>query len=351
MAVIDAGSSGSRLHVYSYDVDPSNTPIHIEEIWNRKVTPGLSTLEQEHGSVSAYLEKLFRDAPTAVMPVFVYSTAGMRLLPKTHRNSIYQLISDWFDKQYYWRLDSVRTIPGSEEGIYAWLAINYQLDRLNQSQEQPVGAMDIGGGSVQIIFPIDQETSTQTADTRHLNLYGKQFTLYTKSFLGLGQNEMGHQYFDLNSCYPQGYELPSGALGKGDFEACKQEINILVNNVHYVRKNIEPIISKNEVSNWYIMGGITNLLNDKLFPFSDYQFSLKELKNFSDKNICQQKWSDLEESYPNNYMLFNYCMLSSYVYSLLNHGYTIAPGQMIHFMPQNKTADWTIGVVLQHHKS
>ncbi len=351
LAVIDAGSSGSRLHVYAYDLDETNSPIDIKEIWNRKAFPGLSTIEHEHRSVSVYMEKLFTDAPTALMPVYFYSTAGMRLLPKTHHKGVNQLVADWFDKQYYWRLVSARTIAGSEEGIFAWLATNYQLKLFKQNDKPLVGVMDIGGASVQIIIPLRGETTADKKDTIELDLYGKKYHIFTHSFLGLGQNEMSHQFFDLKTCFPNEYELPSGKPGAGDAYACKNDISVLVNNVHSVRKTIKSVLALNPVDTWFIIGGITYMLNDKIFPTKRQQFTNQELVQYADKNICHQKWSTLEEIYPNNFMLYNYCMLPSYLYALIVNGYGLPTNQSINFLPLNKNADWTIGVVLQHHKT
>lgn len=351
IAVIDAGSSGSRLHVYSYDLDSTSSPIKINEIWNRKVLPGLSTIEHEHGSISAYMEKLFTDAPAVRMPVYFYSTAGMRLLPKTHHRNVNQLVADWFDKQYYWRLVTARTITGNEEGIFAWLAINYHLGLLSQSEKPVVGVMDIGGGSVQIVFPVANETNPNSDPITFIDLYGQHFMVYSHSFLGLGQNEMAHQYSDVEFCYPNEYELPSGEMAHGDTNSCKLEIATLVNKVHYVEKKIKPLLTNNLIKNWYIMGGVTNLLNDKFFSFSNQQFTIRDLLLAANKNVCHQNWSKLEERNPNNFMLYNYCMLPSYLSALIVNGYGIQPKQTINFMPLNKTIDWTIGVVLQHRQT
>jgi len=351
VAVIDAGSTGSRLHVYAYDLDSTHTPIHIDEIWNRKALPGLSTIEHEHGSISAYMEKLFTDAPTAIMPVYFYSTAGMRLLPKTHHKNINQLVADWFDKQYYWRLSSARTITGSEEGLFAWLATNYQLNLLNQTEKPLVGVMDIGGASVQIIFPLINEEGINSNDKETIDLYGHQYTIFSHSFLGLGQNEMGHQYYDVDDCYSNNYDLPSGTPGKGNADSCVAEISTLVNGVHYVKRKIKGVLSHNPVETWYLLGGVTNLLNDKFFAFSNAEFTPQELKSLADKQVCTEDWSTLEAKYPDNFMLFNYCMLPSYVYALTVNGYGLQPNQTIKFLPLNKNVDWTIGVVLQHQKT
>ncbi len=351
ISVIDAGSSGSRLHVYAYDLDSTGSPIQLNEIWNRKVLPGLSTIEHEHGSISAYMDKLFTDAPAVQMPVYFYSTAGMRLLPKTHHRNVNQLVADWFDKQYYWRLVTARTISGREEGIFAWLAMNFQLGLLSQTEKPVVGVMDIGGASVQIVFPVTDDTDLNDEQTTSIDLYGQHFTVYSQSFLGLGQNEMAHQYSDLKLCYPNDFELPSGKKGKGDAHACKVEIATLVNKVHYVEKKIQPLLTNNLVKNWYLIGGVTYLLNDKFFPFPNQQFTVQQLIQTANKNACQQNWANLEKDYPNNFMIFNYCMLPSYLAALIVNGYGIQPRQTINFMPLNKTTDWTIGVVLQHHQS
>jgi apyrase len=272
----------------------------------------------------------------------------MRLLPKMHQKNAIQLVAEWFDKQYYWRLVSARTINGREEGIFAWLATNYILNLLDQKEKPLVGVLDIGGASAQIVFPVNDETKTSNYDKVIINLYGQQHTLFSHSFLGLGQNEMGHQYFDLKSCYPQGFELPSGQLAEGNGLLCKSEISILVNAVHKVNKTVKPVLSLNPIEQWYLLGGLTHMLNDKILPISDQQFNLNNLFGFIDNNICQKNWVNLEELYPDHFILFNYCMLTSYMNALIVNGYGISSRKNIHFMTTNKTADWTIGVVLKH---
>ncbi|AGH54326.1 TPA: multidrug DMT transporter permease [Legionella pneumophila] len=351
IAVIDAGSSSSRLHIYAYDLDETNTPVAIREIWNRKAIPGLSTIEHENKSVSAYMEKLFSDAPAVLMPVYFYSTAGMRLLPKTHHRNVNQLVAEWFDRQYYWRLVTARTISGTEEGIFAWLATNYQLNLFQQEPQTLAGVMDIGGASVQIVIPVVNPSLVDHEHTTTIRLYGKEFTVFSHSFLGLGQNEMGHQFFDLKFCFPEEYELPSGRQARGDAYACKDEIAILVNSVHSVSRKIKSVLAANPIEKWYILGGITFMLNDKLFSLDNQYFTNRDLISFADQSICHQKWSTLEELYPDNLMVFNYCMLPSYLYALLVHGYGLKSYQKVNFMPNSKNIDWTLGVVLQHKQS
>ncbi|VEH35113.1 ectonucleoside triphosphate diphosphohydrolase [Legionella sainthelensi] len=36
IAVVDAGSTGSRAHIFAYNLDETNTPSQIHEIWSKK---------------------------------------------------------------------------------------------------------------------------------------------------------------------------------------------------------------------------------------------------------------------------------------------------------------------------
>lgn len=45
IAVVNAGNSGSRLHIYSYEMDASNAPVEIKNVFSKKIEPGLSSIE------------------------------------------------------------------------------------------------------------------------------------------------------------------------------------------------------------------------------------------------------------------------------------------------------------------
>ena len=80
-AVVDAGSSGSRIHWYSYDLDRQHSPIHIHEAYSKKIKPGLSSIAHDSASVAGYMDQLTSEFSQSGVPVYLYATAGMRLLP------------------------------------------------------------------------------------------------------------------------------------------------------------------------------------------------------------------------------------------------------------------------------
>ena len=152
LAVVDAGSTASRLHLYVYDLDSKNNPVQIEELWSKKIKPGFASIEGNQESINAYLNSLFESLPEENLPVYFYATAGMRLLPHPTQELYYRKLQQWFMAQTRWRLIDAKTITGSEEGVFGWLAVNYQLGLLNRTEKPYVGVMDMGGASVQVTF-------------------------------------------------------------------------------------------------------------------------------------------------------------------------------------------------------
>lgn len=145
LAVVDAGSSGSRLHIYAFDLDKTKSPIAIHEVWSKKITPGISTLSYSESELNAYLNRLFLEAPDKKMPIYFYATAGMRYFPAAIQDTLYQRIKSWLGTHGDWQVMDARTISGKEEGVFAWLALNYNHGQLQAIDKPLSGVMDMGG--------------------------------------------------------------------------------------------------------------------------------------------------------------------------------------------------------------
>lgn len=347
IAVIDAGSTGSRLHIFSYDQDPTNTPINIVEIWSKKIRPGFSTLETNQSTIDSYMTTLFTGAPAQQIPVYFYATAGMRLVPQAKQKIYYQNLKNWFGQNTNWQLMNAKTITGDDEALYDWLAVNYHLNTLKSDSTQPVGVLDIGGASTQIAFPLAKNESGQIkGKVIELTLYGQHHTLFVHSFLGLGQNEMAHQLLASPSCFADNYPLPDGETGKGEASECVQEIELLINGVHKANRIIQPMLTNNPIQNWYAIGGIANIAESKPFQFPTGQLTTQEFLQQANEQACHQSWDGLSEQYPDNEYLDSYCLLPAFYYALMVHGYGFAPTQTVNYVPSSDNLDWTWGVVL-----
>ena len=351
IAVVDAGSTGSRLHLFAYDLDTNNNPAKINEILSKKIKPGLATLEPNQATINAYLNNLFTNVQEENIPVYFYSTAGMRLLPDPKQRVFYQAIKQWFSTQAQWKLIDSKTITGTEEGVYGWLAVNYQLGTLNptndDNQKPLVSVMDMGGASVQVSFPVQNTEQIDSTDLVDLDVYGRHLQLFVHSFLGLGQTLLSEQYLNTKSCFANGYQLPSGLGAKGDATSCEQATTKLINNVHAVNRIIKPAIAKNPVNAWYTIGGLSSLVQSEPFSNQNSNFTIQSIREQADTDVCKQQWQDLNTKYPNHEYIYGYCLMPAYYYALLVEGYGIQPEQQINYFPADgQGADWSMGVVL-----
>lgn len=348
IAVIDAGSTGSRLHVFSYDVDDTNSPIHINEIWNKKIKPGFATIEPNTYTIDAYLTTLFSGAPAHKIPVYFYATAGMRLLPVSRQKKYFDEVQNWFSQQSHWQLIAAKTISGNDEALYDWLSVNYHLGTLQTDPKESVGVMDMGGASVQIVFPIQKTTELNPLSQVELNLYGHHYNLYVQSFLGLGQTEVSHQFLNSASCFANDYPLPDGATGQGNASSCEQEVSMLMTEVHKVNNQIQPILAANPVDSWYSIGGISNLADSSLFHFNNNKLTNQSLLQQADRQVCHQQWDALDSQFPDDEYVYQFCLFSAYYYALMVDGYGIVANKSINYIPPDQNLDWTTGVVLHH---
>lgn len=347
IAIVDAGSTGSRLNLYVYDEDQNHSPINLTKFWSKKIKPGLATIESNKNTIDAYLTTLLADAPVKEMPIYFYATAGMRLLSAQKQATYYQEIQQWFAQQDQWKLISAKTITGNQEALFDWLSVNYNLGNLKADGEQSIGVMDMGGASVQIAFPIQQKQATDNSQVE-VDLYGKHYVISVHSFLGLGQTEMSHQFLNASACFTTNYPLPDGELGAGDTQTCEAQISSLLNGVHGVNKAIQPLLSENSVDSWYTIGGISNLVSSKPFNFENHQLTLNKLLEEADSEVCHKHWDALSGQFPSDEYLYQYCLASSYYYALIVDGYGLQPNKTINYVPPEQNIDWTTGVILHH---
>ncbi|WP_115705090.1 multidrug DMT transporter permease [Legionella sainthelensi] len=348
IAVVDAGSTGSRAHIFAYDLDETNTPSQIHEIWSKKIKPGLATIEANQNTIDAYLTILFSGAPNQNIPVYFYATGGMRLIPQTKQKLYYKEIQSWFNQHSIWQLIEAKTITGNDEALYDWLAVNYHIGTLKSPSVEPIGVMDIGGASVQVAFPIQKNTETNKNSLVELDLYGKHINLFVHSFLGLGQNEVTHQLLDTNACFAEGYPLPGGNLGQGDALVCQQEASSLINRVHKVQSEVQPTLTANHVNMWYAIGGLANLVESDPFQFQNNQITNQDLLQQANALICHQQWDGLSTQFPDNEYIESFCLLPAFYHALMVDGYGISANQSVNYIPSTINLDWTLGVVLHH---
>ncbi|KZT70074.1 hypothetical protein DAEQUDRAFT_689549 [Daedalea quercina L-15889] len=230
--VIDAGSSGSRLQIYSWkdprvqDAGRAQTSLpnvgkgtQNGEDWTVKVQPGISSFGDNPAGVAAYLEPLLEHARNHIppsrqpsTPIFLLATAGMRLLTPQQQADVLESTCTYLKTHSRFKLDdpsssgpcgsSVRIISGEEEGLFGWIAVNYLTDGFSGAGEQPLtyGFLDMGGASTQIAFEPTLAESEKSVDNlidvrlRLLNGREVQHKVFVTTWLGYGTNQARERY-------------------------------------------------------------------------------------------------------------------------------------------------------------
>ncbi|KAM4611895.1 ectonucleoside triphosphate diphosphohydrolase 7-like isoform 1-T2 [Polymixia lowei] len=246
--VVDCGSSGSRVFVYYWPPHNGNphTLLDIRQMKDRdrkpvvkKIKPGISSLAQTPEQASDYLHPLLSFAAAHVprakhkeTPLYILCTAGMRLLPDSQQSAILEdLVTDVpLEFDFLFSHSHAEVISGKQEGVYAWIGINFVLGRFDHADEedamvevttgsqnqQPisrrrtVGIMDMGGASLQIAYEVpgavtfsspQEEEAGKTllaefnlgCDVEHTQ---HVYRVYVTTFLGFGGNMARQRYED-----------------------------------------------------------------------------------------------------------------------------------------------------------
>jgi len=200
MIVIDAGSTGSRIHVFKlfHDETLSSKKFDIKllnEVLFVKTKPGLSSFANEPEkaiqTIQPLLNRAFEIIPNEYRRrarVSLKATAGLRMISKKASQIILESIDKLFD-EYPFISDSkdLGILDGKYEGIYSWVTLNYALKTFEISGESETCSLDLGGGSTQITFIPSGIVTGQEKDYLVDFLVDKtRYSIYAKSFLGYG---------------------------------------------------------------------------------------------------------------------------------------------------------------------
>lgn len=208
--MVDAGSQGSRIHVYRFN-NCNDTP-ELEDEQFLQLKPGLSSFKEDSEGAAKSLDPLLELALEHVpenlrscTPIAVKATAGLRMLGDELSQKILTAVRNRLETKYPFAVlakgddpskdNGVHIMDGADEGVYAWITTNYLLGKIGNAEKVPTAAVfDLGGGSTQIVFEptypsVGGGMPEKLADGDHkylLNFGGRDFQLYQHSHLGLG---------------------------------------------------------------------------------------------------------------------------------------------------------------------
>ncbi|XP_065183191.1 ectonucleoside triphosphate diphosphohydrolase 1-like isoform X1 [Sycon ciliatum] len=218
--LIDAGSSGSRLSVFTWDrntrlLKGSGVISQVGESCSNSSARGISEYAipaDAAQSLVGCLNEAIEIVPSThhhLTPLYLAATAGMRLLQEknaTQADAILDAILDLFDAYPFQQDDTdekhARIITGVEEGLFGWITVNYLLGLIDPDKNpEPVrtaGALDLGGASTQISFVpyngSNGEFENSSLFYSNVTAYDRSYVAYSHSFLCYGLNEARRRY-------------------------------------------------------------------------------------------------------------------------------------------------------------
>ncbi|XP_072799720.1 ectonucleoside triphosphate diphosphohydrolase 6 isoform X1 [Vicugna pacos] len=194
--MFDAGSTGTRVHIFQFTRPHGETPTLTRETF-RALTPGLSAyaddVEKSAPGIQELLGVAKRDIPSGLWqatPLVLRATAGLRLLPGEKAQKLLQKVKEVFEASpFLVGTDCVSIMNGTDEGVSAWITVNFLTGGLRAPGRGSVGTLDLGGGSTQITFLPRVEGTLQTSPPGYLTslqMFNRTYKLYSYSYLGLG---------------------------------------------------------------------------------------------------------------------------------------------------------------------
>jgi apyrase len=240
--VIDAGSTGSRVHVFKFEGEGEE--LTLLDSTFKAIEPGLSSFASDPEAAGKSLIPLLEEAKAFVpdgiskeTTVELRATAGLRMLEPREVHRILEEVTAVLQTYPFKVLDdSVSVMEGSDEGVFMWVSTNYYLGNIGKVAEETASVIDLGGGSVQRAFAINDAVPESVSEdsVRTISAGGKAYTVYVHSYLGYGLKAARLNFLrpfdsvqDGHPCINQGY------LGR----------------YHYVDENVAVKSDENEPAN------------------------------------------------------------------------------------------------------
>ncbi|XP_072960813.1 probable apyrase 1 [Typha angustifolia] len=393
--IFDAGSSGSRVHVYCFDknLDLVHIGEEIELFVQKK--PGLSSFAKEPQEAANSLIPLLEKAESVVplelrqrTPVRVGATAGLRALGNEKSEQILQAVKNLLQDKSSLKFqpDWVTVLDGTQEGAFQWVTINYLLGKLGKTYSDTVGVVDLGGGSVQMAYAISEKAAAEAPQisngeesyVRKLLLKGTTYYLYVHSYLHYGLLAARAEILKVgdgdSNCIMDGYhgsykygdkEFPASAAPSGaSFSKCRSD------TIKALKVN-EPTCTHMKCTFggvWNGGGGdgqknlfVASFFFDRAAEagFVDPKQAVAKVKpsDFEEaaNRACKLNAKDVKAAYPlvSEDNIPYLCMDLVYQYTLLVDGFGVEPHQVITLVKKVEYGDayveaaWPLGSAIE----
>ncbi|XP_039514712.1 ectonucleoside triphosphate diphosphohydrolase 2-like [Pimephales promelas] len=401
--VLDAGSSHTSMFIYKWPADKQNgTGIVSEHSKCRVKGDGISSYAGVRGGAARSLEECMENALKEIpksrhklTPLYLGATAGMRLLNISKPKESDEVLKEVGDKlkTYPFSFKGATILSGQQEGAYGWVTVNYLLEKFIKygfvgqwlsPGRDTVGALDLGGASTQITF-VTEQTVENKDNLMKLRLYGRDYKIYTQSFLCYGRDQFllkllahlittqGSNSSIVHPCYPADYEqsiklcsvfdTPCNKRqtpcksddnlqikGTGNYNQCMGNVSHLfsLNHCSYSKCSFDGVFQPNITGNFMAFSAFfyTHSFLEKAAGITITSRADLEKATRVVCNMSIQEMSNLDEEN----RLKDYCAVSVFVQVLLVNRYGFDDLTFPHISFQMTAGDtsvgWSLGYML-----
>ncbi|XP_041950712.1 ectonucleoside triphosphate diphosphohydrolase 5-like [Alosa sapidissima] len=373
--MFDAGSTGTRIHIYTFiQSGPDVLPVLDNEMFH-SVKPGLSAFADRPEIAGETVRQLLRVAKKTVprlewkrTPVVLRATAGLRLLPAKKAQALLDEVQDAFDESpFLVPEDSVTIMDGTDEGILAWVTLNYLTGHMQTMSENTVGILDLGGGSTQITFLPKRKKTTESAPEDHtakFDLINTTYELYTHSYLGngikaarlaalgaLGAEGLEWRVFQ-STCLPKKfredwsfggltYKISGIPDGYANYRLCYQEMEHVVKGIVHQPYGLKDSSVFYAFSYYFDIAVAAGLIDERqggMVKVQDYKRRAKEVCNKMAKYRLESPFL---------------CMDITYITCLLKDGFGFRDNTALQLTKKVNGVEtsWALGAILEHFQS
>jgi len=330
--ILDAGYTGTRVHVYALTPQTFNQDKKLIQIYEKKVKKSFANIAPQE--TYQLFDELFSEFPKFRLDTYVYATESYRSLTYTKQKEFSRYIRRWFRTKPNLNLREVRNLSGQEEAFFAWLS-NYFMHYTQLKDKSSIGTIEIGGGSAQIAVNYQGISScSEIHNINRLNGFdGKVIQLWVKSLHSFGREKMSR---DLNCHAPV------------SIDNCVQQISAKasIEENHDV-KEIQNIIKQQpRYTIWYGLGLLSYVGNSPLYHFNG-SYTLNQLLTSGQHQACQIAPEILNEK--KDPFAQKTCFNSAYIYTLTHKFIGLPQDTVIHYDTREEGQGWPQGIMIKRY--
>uniref|UniRef100_A0A8C5BEN4 nucleoside diphosphate phosphatase n=1 Tax=Gadus morhua TaxID=8049 RepID=A0A8C5BEN4_GADMO len=358
--MFDAGSTGTRIHVYTFIHQDTVLPVLDNEMFH-SIKPGLSAYADSPETAAHTVKMLLKVAKKTVprlewkrTPVILRATAGLRLLaPEKARTLLEQVVRE--PNRWNWAAVS-GSVSGEHQGrgeLLAWITINFLTGHLYANTQNTVGILDLGGGSTQITFLPNLRKTIESSPgvdyVAQFEVFNSSHQLYSHRYVLL-VDWLEWRVFT-SACLPNRfsdqwrfggltYHLRGAHDGNAGYRPCHQEVLKVVQGVVHQPPELGDGTAFYAFSYYFdraVDAGLIDGVRGGTLEVRDFKKRAKE--------VCNK----MAEGGPGVARPF-LCLDLTYITCLLKEGFGFKESTVLQLTKKVKHAEasWSLGAMLDH---